>query len=47
MNFQVKGTPSIAANIKKITKLRPKLIMEDTFFDKRKMYLGTLIFVKM
>ena len=41
-----KWIPSTRANRKKIHSVRPKLISDETFFEKRKMYLGRLIFVK-
>ena len=39
--------PSMIQNKKKTTSVMPKLMIEDTFFEKRKRYLGTFIFVKM
>ena len=46
-NFGVKGIPSMATNRKKIIRVSPKLIREDTFLDSRNRYLGTLTLVKM
>ena len=39
----VKVTLSIMQNMRKTEKVNPKLISEDTFFEKRKRYIGTLI----
>ena len=46
INFQVKGIPSIATNRKRISKVRPKLIREDTFCENKNRYFGILTFVK-
>ena len=37
----------MATNRKKMTSVMAKLMIADTFFVSRNMYLGTLIFVKM
>jgi hypothetical protein len=41
----VMGTPSKITNMINIISVMPKLINEDTFLEKRNMYLGTFIFV--
>jgi hypothetical protein len=46
INLQLNGIPSAATNMKKITKVSPKFMSEDTFFDNKNRYLGTLTFVK-
>ena len=43
---QEKVIPSIMQNIRNITKVSPKLISDETFFEKRKRNFGTFIFVK-
>ena len=47
MNFQVNVTPSIAANPKNSSSVKPKLIRDDMFCESRNRYFGTLTFVKM
>lgn len=46
INFQVNGIPSKKTKKKKIRRVNPKLIREDTFFEKRNKYLGTFILLK-
>lgn len=41
------GIPSAMTNRKNRQSDNPKLISEDTFFENKKRYLGTLTFVKM
>ena len=45
-NVGVKGTLSIMQKIMNTTKVMPKFIRDEMFFEKRKRYFGTLIFEK-
>ena len=45
-NFTVNGKPSAKTNAKKIISVKPKLIKDDTFFDNKKIYLGTFTLLK-
>ena len=45
-NFHVNGSPSAKTKAKKIKRVSPKLIRDDTFLEKRNRYLGTLILLK-
>ena len=47
INCQENAIPSAATNTKKIISVKPKLISEDTFCEKRNSYLGTFTLVKM
>ena len=42
----VKGIPSTATKVKKIRSVSPKLIRDETFWEKRNKYLGTFTLVK-
>lgn len=45
-NLGVIGNPLTTTKTKNIERVKPKLIREDTFLDKRKIYLGTLTLLK-
>ena len=46
-NAHVKVTPSIMQKMKNTARVSPKFMSEETFFENKKRYFGTFIFVKM
>ena len=45
-NFNVNGNPSTATKAKNIINVSPKLMIEETFLDNKKIYLGTFTLLK-